>query len=162
STWQEGDIAFLKDWKQYISHDYDELIGSGYIHPGATNHPCIILKKLPEGRVVITTVSAYGSGVHNHHAAPWLEKRCYARDERLFRSFEGSQCGGNGLKPLQLIPGQTMPKPKTSWLNIRNVYNVPLAVIGRFTKPRNWVLLKMAPSSLANLRLDIALRSPNY
>ncbi|OIW26638.1 hypothetical protein CONLIGDRAFT_672160 [Coniochaeta ligniaria NRRL 30616] len=162
TTWQEGDIAFLNDSERYNNREYDELIDSGYMHPGATGHPCIILKMLPGDRVVVTTISAYGSGVHNQHAAPWISKRCYSKDERFFRSFQGSECSRNNLKPLQLIPGQEMPKPETSWLFIKNVYDVPLSVIGRFTKPCNKVLLKMTPESLADLRLDIASRSPNY
>lgn len=162
TTWQEGDIAYLKPHTDFDRLAHKELITSNRMNPGATGHPCVILKVLPGDRIVVTTISAYGSGDHNNHAAPWISKRCYSRDQWWFRSFKGSECSNNNLKPLQLIPGQAMPKPKTSWLFIKNVYDVPLSVIGRFTKPRNGKLLKMAPDSLADLRKDIASRSPYY
>lgn len=161
ASWQEGDIAYLKCHECFSDGDYRELIASGAISEGATGHPCIILKVLPGPRVVITTISAYGSGDHNNNCAPWIAMRCYSQEKWFFRSFQGSVCGNN-YKPLQLIPGQKMPKPETSWLFIKNVYSVPLSVIGRFTKPRDGQLLKMTPRSLADLQSDIAKRSPNY
>jgi hypothetical protein len=162
NTWQEGDIAYLQLHELFNDSDYYELIESGTMPPGATGHPCVILKVLPGARVVITTVSAYGSGAYNNNRAPWIAMRCYSKDQLFFRSFRGSICSSRKNKPLQLIPGQQMPKPETSWLHIKNVYSVPLSVISRFTKPRNGQLLKMAPSSLADLRSDIAKRSPYY
>jgi hypothetical protein len=144
-TWQEGDIAYLKPHECFSEHDYRELIGSRFMHPGATGHPCIILKILPAAQVVITTVSAYGSGDHNHNRAPWLAKAAYSRDKKYFRLFEGSTPSSTALKPLSLAPGQQMPKPKASWLLIKNVYTVPLSVISRFTKPGKGVFLKMTP-----------------
>jgi len=161
-TWLEGDIAFLKDYQTFNDRDTRELISSGIIHERATGHPCIILKMLPGARAVVTTVSAHGSGDYNNNLAPWLAIRSCAMDRPFFRSFQGSVCSSNRFKPLQLIPGQSMPKPKTSWVNIKNVYNVPLSVIGRFTKPRYRVILKMAPDSLADLQMDIAKRCPCY
>jgi hypothetical protein len=170
-TWKEGDIAFLKSKTEFTECETRELIfatdrygkiQSGVMSAGATGHPCIILKVLPNSRVVITTISAYGSTDANNNSAPWLAKRTYAPKQHLFRSFEGSVCSSPHQQPLRLMPGQSMPKPKASWLLIDRVVNVPLSVIGTFTKPGWGVLLQMAPDSLAHLQADIIKSTPRH
>lgn len=161
ASWQEGDVAYLRPSELFTERETRELITTRLIDRYATGHPCVILKVLPDDRAVITTVSAYGSGAHNNNLVPWLaKKRRYGSQMTFFRSFEGSVCGSANFKPLQLIKGQTMPKPETSWLNINNVWAVPMSVLTSFTKSR--YLLSMTPESLSDLRSDFVKRSPNY
>jgi hypothetical protein len=158
-TWQEGDIAFFSGADFFSEAAYSELIESRYMHKEATGHPCIVLKLLPGDRAVITNVSAFGSSKINDYKAPW-ETSGGEKHKYLYRSFQGCQRSNETYQPLRLLPGQSFPKPRTSWVDIRKVWEVPVSVLGRFTKSR--VLLKMAPDSLQELRADIAKRSRKY
>lgn len=163
-SWQEGDVAFLSQGRFYLAkypdHEYSKLIKSGVLDEEATGHPCIILKLLPHDRVVVTTVSAFGSGNYNKNKAPWKHLRCYMGRQALFRSFQGCELASRTTKPLKLLPGHQWPKPETSWVNIRSVWAVPMSALGSFTKSKQ--LLVMTPESLDELRCDVAKRSTNY
>ena len=123
--WTVGDVAFLRPSTQFSESDYAALITPqrgqrcGYLNPSATGHPVIILAAT-SSHVVVTTVSAYGSGRENGFLAPWRQQCHRQKRPEDFRSFVG--CEAFGSRPLlRLEPGMAWPKPKTSWVYIQSV-----------------------------------------
>ncbi|KAB5542546.1 hypothetical protein GE09DRAFT_1244884, partial [Coniochaeta sp. 2T2.1] len=158
--WRAGDIAYLSDSEYFFAREWDALIGTGTLDEGTTGHPCIILKTMSGNRFVITTVSAFGSSVHDSKpVAPW--KRGFRGQAHLYRSFEGSELSRYNVKPLRLVPGQKWHKPKASWVKISNVYEVPGSVLREY-KPECGYRRRMDPESLVDLRRDIAKNSFKY
>lgn len=137
--WVAGQVAFLKTSAAFSRKDYDNLIASRYIHEGATCHPVIVLAA-NNGQAIVTCVSAHGSGPENNYLAPWKQLRINERFRRGddFRSFVGSELPANSRHAaLRLVPGQQMPKPRASWVNIQKIYCVPFSVLGFFDKVFN-------------------------
>ncbi|KAB5536273.1 hypothetical protein GE09DRAFT_345034 [Coniochaeta sp. 2T2.1] len=158
--WRAGDIAYLSDSEYFYLREWDALIRTGTLDEGTTGHPCIILRTMPDNRFVITTVSAFGSSVHNRNpVAPW--KRGLHGQAHLYRSFEGSELSRYNVKPLRLVPGQQWHKPKASWVKITNVYEVPGSVLREY-KPECGYRRRMDRDSLVDLRRDIAKNSFKY
>ncbi|KAL2018234.1 hypothetical protein VTK56DRAFT_1141 [Thermocarpiscus australiensis] len=162
NNWREGDIAFLRPSGEFSSSDYDALIRSRYIPAKATGHPVIILRRLSEHstHVLITPVSAYSSGPFNHYLPPWKQVHHAPKHPRDFRGFHGSELPNDEFPALFLEEGQSMPKPRTSWLYIQSLWVVPLSVITRFTKSRE--LLRVRADSLDDLRRDMARRCKSW
>ncbi|KAK4107890.1 hypothetical protein N656DRAFT_681361, partial [Canariomyces notabilis] len=156
---QQGDIAFLMPAEAFSAPDYNDLLakppGRGcraYIPTLATGHPVIVLQRAAN-HVLITPVPAYKSGPHNNYLAPWKPIYQQSKNTLDFRSFSGSELSSHDRPPLFLESG-SMPKPKTSWVNIQSVWVVSLSVIGRFTKSRQ--LLRVREDSLSSLREHMA------
>ncbi|KAK7745504.1 hypothetical protein SLS53_003002 [Cytospora paraplurivora] len=155
-SWQDGDIAFLKTCNAFSPRDYNDLIGSGYIHEKATCHPVIILKA-QSGRAIITPVTAFSSSAENNFLPPW--QQFYHRHKNIddFRAFVGTKRPNSTHAPLSLADSKMqMPKPRASWVYIRHFWTVPVAVLGRFNKARG--LLQVSRESVAELRRDIRQR----
>ena len=158
--WEEGDIAFLRESREFSQNDYRELIVAGRVHRRGTGHPCIILKRLSPTHVVVTNVSALGSGPHNDYPPPWKQKGHRRERAEDFRHFDGSEASGNKYDALHLRDGRSMPKPKTSWSNIQRVWKVPITVLKRFDKVEG--VLRLSEESLDDLRKHIFLVSKGY
>ncbi|KAH6856053.1 hypothetical protein B0I37DRAFT_442793 [Chaetomium sp. MPI-CAGE-AT-0009] len=164
--WQEGDIAFLQPYTTFSPEDRRALIDrtpefpKGYIPVQATSHPVIILQRLSRGstHVLITTVSAYGSGPENQYNPPWKQRQHHAKARVDFRSFAGSELATDKFPPLALRPGQAMRKPRTSWVHIQNVWVVPLTVLCRFSGVKGADVVGMTPESLGELRQHMTKR----
>lgn len=158
--WQDGDIAFLQHYTKFSEEDYTSLIPTRRLPRGATGHPCIVLQHLSGADVLITTVSAYGSGAHNGYLAPW-KRSVHARiNPTDFRSFQGSERPTLRCNPLTLESGKLMPKPKASWLNINSTWKVPITALSHFDKSRD--VLRLTQQSLTDLRLHIVACSKRY
>ncbi|KAH6675384.1 hypothetical protein F5X68DRAFT_193933 [Plectosphaerella plurivora] len=156
SNWVEGDIAYLKDLAYYTWDEYDQITlkTGNKIPEGASNHPVIILKKGKRTNMgqfyLVTTVSAYSSSYDNGYLAPWKQGVHSSKTPKDFRSFAGSELYQPGCKAaLQLKPGQSMPKPKTSWVYAQHAYVVPEYLLGAFNKSP--YQLEMKTESLVDL-----------
>ena len=143
------------------AQDYHSLVESGYIWEQTTGHPVIVVERNAT-HAIVTPVTAFGSGEYNDNLAPWKRNsRAFASKKlQFYRSFLGSELppkAGNSpsLPPLRLKPGQSMPKPATSWVYIGNVYTVPLTALCEFTKTRG-TLLEMTEDSLRSLKTQMA------
>ncbi|ROV99953.1 hypothetical protein VMCG_06262 [Cytospora schulzeri] len=151
--WQDGDVAFLKTSNAFNLRDYDDLIGSRYMHEKATCHPVIILKAA-SGGAIVTPVTAFSSGTENNFLPPWQQK--YHRRKCLddFRAFVGTRRPNNKHASLKLAdPKMQMPKPQASWVYLGHFWAVPYSVLGWFNKAPS--LLQVSKDSLAQLRQDI-------
>lgn len=149
--WKEGEIAFLKDHTEFSFSDSDNLIKPGQLQRGATKHPVIILKRHSTNStyVLVTPVSAYGSGPDNKFLPPWKQRRHQFRATDDFRAFSGSERPTNQRPDLFLEAG-SMPKPRVSWVNVQNVYLVPIRTLKFFDKTEKVLCVNKA--SLADLR----------
>ncbi|KAK3687742.1 hypothetical protein B0T22DRAFT_350506, partial [Podospora appendiculata] len=167
-VWQEGDIAFLKPDDSFTEEEHRELIQAkpghkhGYIPARACGHPVIVLHRMSENstHILITPVSAYSSGEENNYLPPWRQEYHKWKTPDDFRSFFGCERSSERYPYLYLEDGQSMPKPKASWLYIQSVWCVPLTVIGRFTKTRE--LLRVRNDSLVNLRQQMAEKAKRW
>ena len=154
--WQEGDIAFLKQVYTYTAEERAQTSESKRYHrlfKGADGHPVIILARGPS-HVLITTVSAYGSPHDDMNVVvPWEHRSARLRkNRRNYRGFVGSATPNpRQWGHLRLLPGQSFPKPLTSWVNMASCFIVPLSVMGRFIKAGP-TTLQMEPESLDSLR----------
>lgn len=152
--WQDGDIAFLKNYKTFLEKDHRDLIASGYLHRGATNHPVILLQA-GSGRAIVTTVTAFNSGAETNFCPPW--RMPVHRHKHLddFHAFTGTELPPNSRHShLQLCdPGAKMNKPQASWVYIKHFFTVPYTVLLRWNKvPQQ---LAVSKESLTQLRADI-------
>ncbi|EMR65572.1 hypothetical protein UCREL1_7449 [Eutypa lata UCREL1] len=143
--WKEGEIAFLKDHTEFSFSDSDNLIKPGQLQRGATKHPVIILKRHSPNStyVLVTPVSAYGSGPDNKFLPPWKQRRHQFRATDDFRAFSGSERPTNQRPDLFLEAG-SMPKPRVSWVNVQNVYLVPIRTLKFFDKTEKVLCLQQA------------------
>lgn len=153
-TWKDGDIAFLKNYENFREKDHRDLIASGYLHQGATNHPVIILQAGP-GRAIVTTVTAFNSGAETNFCPPWrmpAHQHKYLDD---FHAFTGTELPPNSSHAhLQLCnPGAKMNKPQASWVYIKHFFTVPYTVLLRWNKVSQQ--LAVSEESLTQLRADI-------
>ncbi|KAI0147413.1 hypothetical protein GGR57DRAFT_515979 [Xylariaceae sp. FL1272] len=162
TDWQLGQVAYLRDVSQFGPKDYRELIKSGHLPKSATNHPVIVLDKSSDGKkYLVTTVSAYSSSAVNDYLPPWQQSHHVDMARSGFRAFRGSVKPDNEHKFLQLMAGQSWPKPETSWVYIHRVYLVPTSVLGFFTKARG-VQLRMEKGSFDELVQDLKVRNPEF
>ncbi|CAH0022430.1 unnamed protein product [Clonostachys rhizophaga] len=153
SSWEEGDIAFLKPWNE-IENDLPPKAFSSF-HKAighqkrACNHPVIILKASPDGsHFAVTTVSAYSSSSDNDYLAPWNQPHHFRKAKKDFRSFDGSE-RANGRPTLLLEGNKLMPKPELSWVYIQSILVVDKKALKVFTKSRDH--LRLTPRSLTDL-----------
>jgi hypothetical protein len=155
-NWKEGEIAFMKPWNLFTQQDTEGLIDTGYLDAGATGHPVIILRRhsMDSTHVMVTLVSSFGSGRHNNFLAPWRQSKYSWVAPNYIRSFKGSPRYDAQKNHLNLKDGRNMPKYTTSWVNIQNVWVVPISVLQNFDKSD--VRLCMTTESLADLRRDIS------
>ncbi|KAK0641715.1 hypothetical protein B0T16DRAFT_516132 [Cercophora newfieldiana] len=170
--WQAGDIAFLKHSDAFTEGEVRVLLEpkkgdrEGYLPQKATGHPVIILERLSaqSTHVLITPVSAYSSSADNNYCPPWQQWAHRHKYPDYFRSFEGCERYDPVVPHLRLLPGQRMPKPKTSWVYAQSIFCVPLSVIGHFTKSPVLPCLRMCPDSLNDLIsfMKTELRSSRY
>ncbi|KAK7750761.1 hypothetical protein SLS62_007313 [Diatrype stigma] len=156
--WREGEIAFLKSHEEFSNKDYEDLIISGQVHKGATNHPVIILKRHSPSatHVLVTSVSAYGSGPDNDFLPPWKQPRHRHKAADDFRAFLGS-ASPTRERPHFLLEAGSMPKPQASWVYVQRVYLVPVSTLKFFNKANR--ILCMEQDSLADLRQHILKRN---
>ncbi|KAJ4289477.1 hypothetical protein N0V88_006959 [Collariella sp. IMI 366227] len=132
-VWQEGDVAFLTSYDTFPPSLHKELIQSGYLPQKATTR-----------HVLITPVSAYR---HTQTGLPPWQQHCHwGKNPLHFRAFAGTARFDASRPPLHLVPGQRWPKPNASWVYIDQLFVVPLAVLGTFSKGgvRD---LRMAPNN---------------
>jgi hypothetical protein len=108
--------------------------------------------------VLITTVSAYGSGPENDYLAPWNQDRHYGKARVDFRSFAGSERPTPQFPPLFLRSGEAMRKPHASWVYIQRAWVVPTTVLGRFDSVTGADVVGLTPDSLNDLRTHMAAR----
>ncbi|KAL7622094.1 hypothetical protein AAE478_007596 [Parahypoxylon ruwenzoriense] len=152
--WNAGDIAFLKSVNEFNNAEYDALIKTRYLCGKATQHPVIILEHSEDYQFfLITTVSAYGSGMHNDYLPPWQQSNHTRKCRNDFRAFYGSELPNIRQKHLMLEVGGCFPKPKTSWVYIRNAFVVPLSTLQNFERARTQ--LRMTQESLQDLLNDM-------
>ncbi|RYP44973.1 hypothetical protein DL768_008635 [Monosporascus sp. mg162] len=157
--WKEGEIAYLKAANEFEAQDYKYYIESNEVQQGATGHPVIILRRHSPAatHVIVTPVTAFSSGPENGFQPPW-EKREHASKARDdFRAFLGCARPTNKRAHL-LLETASMPKPKTSWVYVQNVYLVPVRTLRFFNKVD--VVLRMKQESFADLWLHIYGRNP--
>lgn len=153
-NWQDGEIAFLKSHETFLNKDHRDLVASGYLPRGATNHPVIILQAGPD-RAIVTTVSAYNSGADTNFLPPW---RMFAHRDKHYDDFHAFV--GTKLPPrsthdhLRLCnPGAKMNKPQASWVYIKSFFTVPYSVLIPWNRvPQQ---LRVSKESLMQLRADI-------
>ncbi|KAJ9142503.1 hypothetical protein NKR23_g7230 [Pleurostoma richardsiae] len=155
-NWKDGDIAYLKCHSTFSEADREELLESGYLHYGATGHPCIILRHLSGTHVLVTPVSAYSSGEFNGNLAPWKQEVHRLKSPDHFRAIQGSELPPNKRQALQLEMGMAMPKPRASWVNVQSVWMVPLTTISTFDKAQG--VLRLTSESLSDLCSHVRAR----
>ncbi|RYP67703.1 hypothetical protein DL771_007110 [Monosporascus sp. 5C6A] len=157
--WKEGEIAYLKPAFEFEAQDYKSCIESQEVHEGATGHPVIILKRHSPAatHVIVTPVTACSSGPENSFLPPWKKREHARKAHHDFRAFLGCERPTNKRAHLLLEAG-SMPKPKTSWVYVRNVYLVPISTLQFFNKVD--VVLRMKRESFADLRSHIYGRNP--
>ncbi|KAK8105129.1 hypothetical protein PG999_008488 [Apiospora kogelbergensis] len=134
--WESGHLAFLTSHEKWNEEDHYNLIDSKELHPKATNHPCVILKRFQDSdHCLITPVSAFSASEETSFLPPW-KQRCHRfKKAEDFRSFQGSESSSSDsdsdsstdetCQLLELRNGRTMPKPKASWIYIQHIYVVP-------------------------------------
>ncbi|KAI0102302.1 hypothetical protein GGR51DRAFT_574207 [Nemania sp. FL0031] len=159
--WQVGEIAFLKPASDFTVTEQIELLETGRVRDNATGHPVIILGRSDDSRYfLVTTVSAYGSGIDNDYLPPWEQRVHSHKDVRSFRSFEGSAKPDDKFPHLRLADNKMWPKPKTSWVYIQTPTLVSASVLIYYTKSR--CRLRMAPESLHDLLGHMEAKSHLY
>lgn len=156
SPWEQGDIAFLS---VYSIADRMALIDTGVMDFGATGHPVVILRACSP-YFIITPVSAFGSGEHNDYRAPWKQGFHRSGNKRDFRSIEGCERASSDMPFIKLVQGQTMPKPRASWINTNRAWIVPGSVLEQFSKSP--YRIRLAPQSLADLANHVARRHAGW
>ena len=152
---QEGSIQFLWPAARFTQQEHESLIGTGYLHNGATGHPVVILKRPSSKTALITPVSAYSSGADNGYLPPWRQQSHMWKKLDDFRSFYGS-ARSSSRPALQLQDGKKMNKPEASWLNIQSVWEVPISVLGPFRYRGCDGVLQLKHDSLMDLQRHIA------
>ncbi|KAI0125118.1 hypothetical protein BJ170DRAFT_488803 [Xylariales sp. AK1849] len=161
NNWQLGDIAFLRSEASFNDLDYQSLIGTGYLPNKATKHPVIILGLSPDRtHAAITTVSAYSSSEYNNYLAPWKQDAHGLKNRNYFLSFKGSERSNPRDAFLELENGQLMPKPKTSWVFLQQVYVAPITTLGTFDKTPT--RLRMTQESLSDLHGHMENKTRGY
>ncbi|KAI2621940.1 hypothetical protein GGS26DRAFT_594313 [Hypomontagnella submonticulosa] len=149
-NWRDGDIAFLKGVEDFDMVEYEALIKTKYLHPGATGHPVIILERSKDSKYfLVTTISAYRSGRENDYLPPWEQEHHSWKCPGAFRAFSESARPDNKRKYLYLEGNASLPKPKTSWVYTRTIFVVPSSVLWYFDKAPE--PLRMTRESLKDL-----------
>ncbi|KAM7197289.1 hypothetical protein V8F33_005717, partial [Rhypophila sp. PSN 637] len=145
-----GDIAYLLPEDAFPPDEHKALIQPppgcrlGYLPAKATGHPVIILSQPTEKstHVLVTPVSAYSSGDFNNYLPPWKQEPHKWKYFQDFRSFHGCERYCDKYPPLYLEGDKSMPKPRASWLYVQSLWAVPLTVIGKFTKVRDFLRVR--------------------
>jgi len=141
--WRDGEIAFLIPAEHFYDEDYHALIDTRQVVRKATGHPVIVLKRLPNGNCVVTTVSAY-SNSRGTAIPPWQQWVHRTESPRHFRAFVGSARPNTQHDFLRLQGDRIMPK--VSWVHINRVFEVTATTLVTFNKTRG--ILRLAEESL--------------
>ncbi|KAI1814870.1 hypothetical protein GGS20DRAFT_597600 [Poronia punctata] len=162
TDWCDGEIAFLKQAGRFNTAEREDLLDGKapyQMDARATGHPVIVLAR-STGRYLIATVSAFSSSEADGYRAPWKKSAHKYKGRDSFRAFEGSERPNDRHDFLRLRDGGAWPKPKTSWVQVNNVYLVPSSVLIRFTKSPDPLFMDLA--SLKDLTSYMAVRSGRY
>ncbi|KAI5923523.1 hypothetical protein F4810DRAFT_710607 [Camillea tinctor] len=161
SQWEAGDIAYLREAREFNAADHDELISTKYLHIKAAGHPVVILARAPNyEHYLVTTISAYGSSAANNFLAPWNQKWHSRKEVDGFRAFEGSERPNNKFPLLRLADGRYCPKIRTSWVYVHNAYVVPATTLKFFDKTPHQ--LRLTSESLSDLLSHMEVKSRMY
>jgi hypothetical protein len=166
--WEAGQIAYLPSAKFLSPAERDFTFTQGGLMEGAFDHPVIVVGRPGSATAIVTSVSCFGSDERTGRPAPWVTaNRGHGhREAGKYRNFAGSQAPPvakaepERFPALRLKGNSKMPLPRSSWIYIDYLYEVPVSCL------RVWGRMEGRPrlmeASLCQLQKDIAQNSSRY